>query len=234
MCSGFKVLVDCCHVKHHALPIRSLSPDHFVNVLAEKKKPGQNPRSPPGPFQQSPPDSYMGPCTGWGLGLWAKPDHTHQRPGQDACSITTKCACEMSARCPSPTPESHTGAPLLPATALQGWLLSFWGLVPCLPPLNPSTRWPPRALLTLVPLLRESLWAQGSQNSTFQCPSPWQPSEIIRHCSLTVSCRMSVIWEMPEDETQDWDTGLGGPKRDPLLLKNIHDFPGQPCSRALL
>lgn len=32
MCSGFKVLVDCCHVKHHALPIRPLGPDHFINV----------------------------------------------------------------------------------------------------------------------------------------------------------------------------------------------------------
>lgn len=97
MCSGFKVLVDCCHVKHHTLPIRPLSPDHFVNVLAEKEETWLESQVTSGPILTGFPNSSMGHCTGWGLGLWAKPNHTHQRPGQNACSIATKCACEVSA-----------------------------------------------------------------------------------------------------------------------------------------
>lgn len=31
-CSGFKVLVDGCHVQHHILPIWSFSSHHFINV----------------------------------------------------------------------------------------------------------------------------------------------------------------------------------------------------------
>lgn len=38
MCSGFKVLVDRCHVQHNVLPIRPFSSHHFINVLAEKEE----------------------------------------------------------------------------------------------------------------------------------------------------------------------------------------------------
>lgn len=112
MCSGFKVLVDCCHVKHHALPIRPLGPDHFINVLAEKEETCLESQVTSGPIPTGSPHSW-----GRELQLWAKLDHTRQRPGQDACSIATKCACEVSAwslsclSVPEPYPRvPHRGA----------------------------------------------------------------------------------------------------------------------------
>lgn len=186
MCSGFEVLVDCRHIEHHALPVRPLGPHHFINVLVEKERTRLESRVTSGPTLTSSPTaaqalapgraSDSGPSRSYPPKAWPRcllhcyqvcPLSVHRVPKMPVCAQALPrpppYGAPVSGHGPPKLAVIFSGA-LFPACLFPWWLL--------------------RASLTPVSVLGGSLWAQGSQNSAFQCPSPWQPSEIIKDTVL--------------------------------------------------